>query len=113
MTAVTPKAPARKPAERAPWTTSSMRLTISRTRASRRNGGAQRHRRRDRAHPEGSQGPGARTRDEADDLQSRLEHASDDALREFGHAAIVAQRTPEALTEMQTEIRARKRTLLV
>ena len=56
---------------------------------------------------------GARARDEAEDMQSRLEHASDDALREFGHAAIRAQRTPEALTEMQTEIRARKRTLLV
>jgi hypothetical protein len=56
---------------------------------------------------------GARTRDEADDLQDRLEHASDDALREFGHAAILAQRSPEALTEMQTEIRARKRMLRV
>ena len=56
---------------------------------------------------------GARTRDEADDLQSRLEHASDDALREFGRAAVLAQRSPEALTEMQAEIRARKRMLLV
>jgi hypothetical protein len=46
---------------------------------------------------------------EAEDMQSRLEHASDDALREFGHAAVRAQRTPEA----QTEIRARKRALLV
>lgn len=56
---------------------------------------------------------GARARDEAEEMQIRLEHASDDALREFGHAAIRAQRTPEALTEMQTEIRARKRALLV
>jgi hypothetical protein len=56
---------------------------------------------------------GARTRDEADDLQARLEHASDDALREFGRAAVLAQRSPEALTEMQAEIRARKRMMLV
>lgn len=56
---------------------------------------------------------GARTRDEADELQSRLEHASDEALREFGRAAVLAQRSPEALTEMQAEIRARKRMMLV
>jgi DNA primase large subunit len=56
---------------------------------------------------------GARAHEEADDLQARLEHASDEALKEFGRAAIRAQRTPEALTEMQTEIRHRKRTLLV
>ena len=56
---------------------------------------------------------GARAHDEADELQTRLEHASDDALMEFGRAAIRAQRTPEALTEMQTELRARKRKLLV
>ena len=56
---------------------------------------------------------GARAHDEADELQTRLEHASDDALMEFGRAAIRAQRTPEALTEMQTEIRDRKRKLLV
>ena len=56
---------------------------------------------------------GARARDEAEDMQTRLEHASDEALREFGHAAVVAQRSPEALTEMQAEIRARKRRLLV
>jgi hypothetical protein len=55
----------------------------------------------------------ARAQEQADDLQARLDHASDDALREFGRAAIRAQRTPEALTEMQTEIRARKRMLLV
>jgi hypothetical protein len=56
---------------------------------------------------------GARAHDEADELQTRLEHASDDALLEFGRAAIRAQRTPEALTEMQAELRARKRKLLV
>jgi hypothetical protein len=55
----------------------------------------------------------ARAHEQADDLQARLEHASDDALREFGRAAIRAQRTPEALTEMQTEIRARKRMMVV
>ena len=55
----------------------------------------------------------ARAQEQADDLQAWLDHASDDALREFGRAAIRAQRTPEALTEMQTEIRARKRMLLV
>ena len=56
---------------------------------------------------------GARARDEAEEMQTRLEHASEDALREFGRAAVRAQRTPEALTELQTEIRARKRMLLV
>lgn len=56
---------------------------------------------------------GARARDEVDGMQARLEHASDDALREFGRAAVLAQRSPEALTDMQAEIRARKRTLLV
>jgi hypothetical protein len=56
---------------------------------------------------------GARAHDEADELQTRLEHASDEALREFGRAAIRAQRTPEGLAEMQAEIRARKRKLIV
>ena len=56
---------------------------------------------------------GARAHDEADELQTRLEHASDDALKEFGRAAVRAQRTPEALTEMQVEIRDRKRHLSV
>jgi hypothetical protein len=56
---------------------------------------------------------GARAHDEADGLQTRLEHASDEALKEFGRVAIRAQRTPEALAEMQTEIRDRKRKLIV
>jgi hypothetical protein len=54
-----------------------------------------------------------RAHDEADELQTRLEHASEEALREFGRAAIRAQRTPEELAQMQAEIRARKRKLLV
>jgi hypothetical protein len=56
---------------------------------------------------------GARAHDEADEMQARLERASDEALTEFGRTAVRAQRTPEALTELQTEIRARKRRLLV
>ena len=55
---------------------------------------------------------GARAHEEADELQTRLEHASDEALKEFGRAAIRAQRTPEALTEMQAELRDRKRKLI-
>jgi hypothetical protein len=54
-----------------------------------------------------------RAHNEADELQSRLEHASDEALREFGRAAIRAQRSPEGLTQMQAEIRDRKRKLSV
>lgn len=34
-------------------------------------------------------------------------------MREFGRAAVLAQRSPEALIEMQAEIRARKRAPLV
>jgi hypothetical protein len=56
---------------------------------------------------------GTRAQGEADELQARLERASEDALREFGRAAIRAQRTPEALAEMQAEIRDRKRKLIV
>ena len=54
---------------------------------------------------------GTRAQSETDDLQARLEHASEDARRELGRAAIRAQRTPEALTQMQAEIRDRKRKL--
>lgn len=54
---------------------------------------------------------GARANDEAHELQAKLEHASDEALREFGQVAIRAQRTREGLAEMQSEIRARKRKL--
>jgi hypothetical protein len=53
----------------------------------------------------------ARAHDEVGELQARLEHASDQALWELGRAAIRAQRTREGLTQMQAEIRHRKRTL--
>jgi hypothetical protein len=52
-----------------------------------------------------------RAHDEAGDLQSRLEHASEEVRREIGRTAIRAQRTPDALTAMQAEIRDRKRKL--
>ena len=54
-----------------------------------------------------------RAHGEADELQTRLEHASEEALREFGRAAIRAQRTPDGLAQMQAEIRDRKRKLTV
>lgn len=54
-----------------------------------------------------------RAHDEAGDLQSRLDHASEELRRELGRTAIRAQRTPEALTAMQAEIRDRKRKLSV
>lgn len=54
---------------------------------------------------------GTRAQSEADELQARLERASEEARRELGRAAIRAQRTPEALTQMQAEIRDRKRKL--
>ena len=114
MTAVTPKAPARKPAEKSSLDYLKHALDDL---AHAREQAQQEARSGIDAAIERIQKVrkdlGARTRDEADDLQSRLEHASDDALREFGRAAILAQRSPEALTEMQTEIRARKRMLLV
>lgn len=53
----------------------------------------------------------ARAQHEADDLQARLEQATDEVRLDVGRAAIRAQRTPEALTVMQTEIRNRKRRL--
>lgn len=52
-----------------------------------------------------------RAHDEADDLQARLERVSEEARMEIGRTAIRAQRTPEALTAMQAEIRDRKRVL--
>jgi len=52
-----------------------------------------------------------RAHDEADDLQSRLDRASEEVRRDLGRTAIRAQRTPEALTAMQAEIRDRKRKL--
>ena len=115
MTVATKKAPARKPAETSSLDYLQHALERSGTRAGAGTaGGARGHRlpplERIR---QARKDLGARARDEAGEMQTRLEHASDDALREFGRAAVRAQRTPEALTEMQTEIRARKRTLLV
>ena len=114
MTAATKKAPARKPAE-----TSSLdylqqaleHLALARGQAQNEaragiDAAAERIR-------QARNDLGARARDEAGEMQTRLEQASEDALREFGRAAVRAQRTPEALTEMQAEIRARKRMLLV
>lgn len=54
---------------------------------------------------------GSRAQGEADELLARLEHVSEEVRQEFGRAAIRAQRTPEALTQMQAEIRDRKRKL--
>jgi hypothetical protein len=54
---------------------------------------------------------GSRAQGEADELLARLEHVSEEVRREFGRAAIRAQRTPEALAQMQAEIRDRKRKL--
>lgn len=63
-----------------------------------------------------------RIRDAADDLRSRagvearefenrLEGVSEDARRELGRMAIQAQRSPDALKELSSEIRRRKRAL--
>ena len=114
MTAVTPKAPARKPAEKSSLdylkhALDDLAHAREQAQAEARSGIDAAIERIQKVRKD----LGARTRDEADDLQSRLEHASDDALREFGRAAVLAQRSPEALTEMQAEIRARKRMLLV
>ena len=54
---------------------------------------------------------GSRAHDEAHEWQERLEHASDEARLELGRAAIRAQGTPEALTELAAEARRRKRAL--
>jgi uncharacterized protein YicC (UPF0701 family) len=50
----------------------------------------------------------SRAEDEASDGEGALEHASEEMRRELGRLAVRAQRTPEALTEMSTEIRRRK-----
>ncbi|HYH91214.1 MAG TPA: hypothetical protein VEX67_18420 [Solirubrobacteraceae bacterium] len=114
MTAATKKAPARKPAEKSSLDYLQHALDdLARAREQAQQearGGIDSAVERIR---EVRKDLGARARDEAEEMQSRLEHASDEALREFGRAAVRAQRTPEALTEMQSEIRARKRMLLV
>jgi hypothetical protein len=50
----------------------------------------------------------SRAGDQTAEWEKTLERASDDALRELGRLAIRAQRTPEALTVLSTEIRKRK-----
>jgi hypothetical protein len=114
MTVATKKAPARKPAEMSSLDYLEHALDdLGHAREhARQDVGAWIDSAADRIR-EARKDLGARVHDEADGMQDRLERASDDALREFGRAAVRAQRTPEALTEMQTEIRARKRKLLV
>lgn len=53
----------------------------------------------------------SRASDEAREFEGRLESVSEDARRELGRMVIQAQRTPEALTELSSEIRRRKRAL--
>ena len=49
---------------------------------------------------------------EAREFEERLEHVSEDARRELGRAAVNAQRSPEALAELASEIRRRKQSLI-
>ncbi len=53
-----------------------------------------------------------RAHDEVDDLQGRLDRATEDARQDIILTAIRAQRTPESLTALQAEIRGRKRQLV-
>jgi hypothetical protein len=53
----------------------------------------------------------SRAHDEAHDWEERLDHVSEEARVEFGRVAIRAQDTPDALAELATEIRRRKREL--
>jgi hypothetical protein len=46
-----------------------------------------------------------RLREEADEMQARLDRASEAARVELGRVAIRAQRTPEALNALAREIR--------
>jgi uncharacterized protein YicC (UPF0701 family) len=50
----------------------------------------------------------ARAEDEASDWEGALERASEEMRRDLGRLAVRAQRTPEALTDMSTEIRKRR-----
>jgi uncharacterized protein YicC (UPF0701 family) len=52
-----------------------------------------------------------RGRDQITDWRDQLERAADDALVELGRWAIRAQRRPEALTELSTEISKREESL--
>jgi hypothetical protein len=49
-----------------------------------------------------------RAEDETSQWQETLDDASEDARRELGRRAVRAQRTPEALAELSSEIRKRK-----
>jgi hypothetical protein len=54
----------------------------------------------------------SRAEGEATDWEHALERASEEMRRELGRLAVRAQGTPEALTELSTEIRKRTRELL-
>jgi hypothetical protein len=113
MTAATKKAPARNPAEKSSFVYLQQALDD----LARARGQAQEEARAgiDSAVErirDVRKDLGTRAQNEADDLQTRLEHASEEVLREFGRAAIRAQRTPEGLGQMQAEIRSRKRKLI-
>jgi hypothetical protein len=49
-----------------------------------------------------------RTVDQTTEWQDALEHANDEVRREMGRRAIRAQRTPEALKDLSSEIRKRQ-----
>jgi hypothetical protein len=53
----------------------------------------------------------SRASDEAREFEQRLESVSEDARRELGRMVIHAQRSPEALSELSSEIRRRKQAL--
>jgi uncharacterized protein YicC (UPF0701 family) len=50
----------------------------------------------------------SRAEDETSQWQQSLDRASEDVRRELGRRAVRAQRTPDALTELSTEIRKRR-----
>ena len=54
-----------------------------------------------------------RGQDQLTEWEDALEHAAEGARRELGRIAVHAQRSPEALAEMSTEIRKRKSELTV
>lgn len=55
----------------------------------------------------------SRGADQLADWQKTVEDAAEDARREFGRVAIHSQRSPEALTELSSEIRKCKAKLTV
>lgn len=50
----------------------------------------------------------SRAEDETSQWERSLERASEEVRRELGRRAVRAQRTPDALTELSTEIRKRR-----